>query len=275
MRNLDKKTVKSFGEEWVHFNQSGMTNDEASKIFKSYFSIFPFDKLSKFSEGFDMGCGSGRWAKFIAPKVGLLHCVDPSNAIQVAQKKLEKFKNVVYHKKSLAKSGLNEKSQDFGYSLGVLHHVPNTKSAINSCVKLLKPGAPFLLYIYYNFDNRPAWFRYLWILSNYIRLIVNKFPKFLKFITCDLIAIFVYYPISRLALILNIIGFDIKNFPLYSYRSKSFYVMRTDARDRFGTPLEKRFTKKEIYEMMVQSGLEKIKFKNGSPFWTAIGFKKR
>lgn len=275
MRNLDKKTVKSFGEEWVHFNQSGMTNDEASKIFKSYFSIFPFDKLSKFSEGFDMGCGSGRWAKFIAPKVGLLHCVDPSNAIQVAQKKLEKFKNVVYHKKSLAKSGLNEKSQDFGYSLGVLHHVPNTKSAINSCVKLLKPGAPFLLYIYYNFDNRPAWFRYLWILSNYIRLIVNKFPKFLKFITCDLIAIFVYYPISRLALILNIIGFDIKNFPLYSYRSKSFYVMRTDARDRFGTPLEKRFTKKEIYEMMAQSGLEKIKFKNGSPFWTAIGFKKR
>jgi hypothetical protein len=51
--------------------------------------------------------------------------------------------------------------------------------------------------------------------------------------------------------------------------------MRTDARDRFGTPLEKRFTKNEIYEMMVQSGLEKIRFKNGSPFWTAIGFKKR
>ena len=275
MRNLDKKTVKSFGDEWVHFDQSGMTSDETSTIFKSYFSIFPFDKLSKFSEGFDMGCGSGRWAKFIAPKVGLLHCIDPSDAIQVAQKKLKKFKNVVYHKKSLAKSGLNEKSQDFGYSLGVLHHVPNTKSAINSCVKLLKPGAPFLLYIYYNFDNRPAWFRYLWILSNYIRLIVNKFPKFLKFIICDLIAIFVYYPISRLALILRRIGFDIKNFPLYSYRSKSFYVMRTDARDRFGTPLEKRFTKNEIYEMMVQSGLEKIRFKNGSPFWTAIGFKKR
>ena len=275
MRNLDKKTVKSFGDEWVDFDQSGMTNDEASKIFKSYFSIFPFDKLSKFSEGFDMGCGSGRWAKFIAPKVGLLHCIDPSNSIKVAQKKLEKFKNVAYHKKSLAKSGLDEKSQDFGYSLGVLHHVPNTKSAINSCVKLLKPGAPFLLYIYYYFDNRPFWFRYIWNLSNYLRLIINKLPKFLKFVVCDLIAIFIYYPISKLVLFLKKIGFDIKNFPLYSYRSKSFYVMRTDARDRFGTPLEKRFTKKEIYKMMVQSGLEKIKFKNGPPFWTAIGFKKR
>jgi hypothetical protein len=50
--------------------------------------------------------------------------------------------------------------------------------------------------------------------------------------------------------------------------------MRTDSRDRFGTPLEKRFTKKEIFKMMKQSGLEKISFKNSVPYWTAIGFKK-
>ena len=51
--------------------------------------------------------------------------------------------------------------------------------------------------------------------------------------------------------------------------------MRTDARDRFGTPLEKRFTKKEIYKMMEESGLENIKFRKKPPFWTAIGFKKK
>ena len=62
---------------------------------------------------------------------------------------------------------------------------------------------------------------------------------------------------------------------MYFYRSKSFYVMRTDSRDRFGTPLEKRFSKKEINEMMIDSGLEKIKFKDSLPFWTAIGFKKK
>ena len=86
MKNLDKKTVKSFGEEWQHFDQSLMTDKEAHKMFQSYFSLFPFNSLSKFSEGFDMGCGSGRWAKFVAPKVGLLHCIDPSIAIKVAQK---------------------------------------------------------------------------------------------------------------------------------------------------------------------------------------------
>jgi SAM-dependent methyltransferase len=275
MKNLDRKTVKSFGDEWVHFDQSGMNGKEAYKIFKSYFSMFPWKKISKFSEGFDMGCGSGRWAKFIAPKVGLLHCVDPSIAIQVAQKKLKKFNNIKYHQKSLDNSGLKEKSQDFGYSLGVLHHVPNTRMAINSCIRLLKPGAPFLLYIYYSFDNRPGWFKYLWVISNYARLLVHRLPKFLKFFICDIIAIFIYYPIARFILLTKKIGFDLKNFPLYFYRSRSFYTMRTDSRDRFGTPLEKRFTKKEIYKMMQQSGLEKISFKNNPPFWIAIGFKKK
>ncbi len=35
-----------------------------------------------------MGCGSGRWARWVAPKVGRLHCIDPSIAIDVARKNL-------------------------------------------------------------------------------------------------------------------------------------------------------------------------------------------
>ena len=275
MKNLDTKTIKSFGDEWVHFDQSGLKNEEAYEIFKKYFSIFPLNKLSKFSEGFDMGCGSGRWAEFIAPKVGVLHCIDPSRAINIAKKKLKKFNNIKYHQKSLDSSGLKEKSQDFGYSLGVLHHVPNTKSAISSCIKLLKPGSPFLLYIYYSFDNRPIWFKYLWKLSNLVRFIISKLPKFLKFLTCDIIALLVYYPLARFVFIFEKFGFKLKNFPLHFYSSKNFYVMRTDSRDRFGTPLENRFSKKKIFEMMKMSGLEKIKFRRSPPFWTAIGYKKK
>jgi len=275
MKNLDKKTIESFGDEWVYFDQSNLKKKEVYKIFKSYFSIFPFNKISKSSEGFDMGCGSGRWAQFVAPKVGLLHCIDPSVAIHVAKKNLKKFKNIKFHQKSLDKNDLKPNSQDFGYSLGVLHHVPNTALAMKSCVKLLKPDAPFLIYIYYSFDNRPSWFKFLWLISNSIRLLVYRLPKFLKFLISEVIALLVYYPIARFVLMIKKFGYNFKNFPLSAYHNKSLYVMRTDARDRFGTPLEKRFTKKEIYKMMQKSGLEKIKFKNSTPFWTAVGFKKK
>jgi len=48
--------------------------------------------------------------------------------------------------------------------------------------------------------------------------------------------------------------------------------MRNDALDRFGTRLEKRFSKKEIQELMERSGLRDITFSTTS-FWTAVGTK--
>ena len=275
MLNLDKKTVESFSDQWIRYDQSGMDDKEAKKIFNNYFSIFPWKKLSKSAEGFDMGCGTGRWAKFVAPKVGKLHCIDPSNSVEVAKIKLKEFKNIKYHQKSLDNSGLKNNSQDFGYLLGVLHYVPDAKAAIKSCSKLLKPGAPILFYIYYSLDNRPFWFKWIWIVSNFIRLIISRLPKFLNFFVCDLITVFIYYPFARFALIIEKIGLDFKNFPLHFYRKMSFYVMRTDSRDRFGTPTEKRYSKNEIIKMMKDAGLEKIAFKNSVPYWTVVGYKKR
>ena len=49
--------------------------------------------------------------------------------------------------------------------------------------------------------------------------------------------------------------------------------MKTDALDRFGTKLEKRFTKTEISEMMKEADLKNIKFSDKSPFWVAVGEK--
>ena len=52
-----------------------------------------------------------------------------------------------------------------------------------------------------------------------------------------------------------------------------FYSLRTDALDRFGTKLEQRFTKSEIEEMMIKSGLSMIKFSKHAPFYCAVGIK--
>jgi len=50
--------------------------------------------------------------------------------------------------------------------------------------------------------------------------------------------------------------------------------MRTDALDRFGTRLEHRYTKKQIKQMMEDSGLENISFSSNMPYWCSLGFKK-
>ena len=61
--------------------------------------------------------------------------------------------------------------------------------------------------------------------------------------------------------------------PLYGYENKSFYIIRNDSLDRFGTPLEQRFTKKQIQDMMERCGLIEIVFSNNIPYWHVVGKK--
>ena len=135
VKNIDENTVSGFGDEWHRFDQTNLSNLELKNLFDRYFSIFPWDKLSPESEGFDLGCGSGRWAKLVAPRVKRLHCVDPSSAIEIAKENLAEVNNCVFHTASVDAMPIADSSMDFGYSIGVLHHVPNTLDGIVSCVR--------------------------------------------------------------------------------------------------------------------------------------------
>lgn len=145
--NLDTRTVEGFGDEWSRFDQAKLDTAELERLFESYFRIFPWEKLPEHAVGFDLGCGSGRWALKVAQRVGKLHCIDASEkAVVVAKGNLSGFTNVEFIHASVDSIPLADDSMDFGYSLGVLHHVPNTAAGIRSCVAKLKPGSPFLIY---------------------------------------------------------------------------------------------------------------------------------
>jgi ubiquinone/menaquinone biosynthesis C-methylase UbiE len=272
--NIDTETVKSFSDEWSRFDQIGLSAEEAKKIFDEYFAVFPWSSLPANPVGFDMGCGSGRWAREVASRVYHLHCIDPSSALNVAKKMLQDKGNVSFHSASVDEKALPAGSQDFGYSLGVLHHVPDTEAAIQACVDLLKPNAPFLVYIYYAFDNRPLVFKIVWKGSDMIRRCICKLPNTLKHLCTNIIAAIVYWPLAKFSRFLEILGISPTNIPLSYYRNHSFYTMRTDSRDRFGTPLERRFTRSEIRSMMEAAGLQNVQFSQSAPYWCAVGLRR-
>jgi SAM-dependent methyltransferase len=274
MSNLDLKVVNDFGTEWKAYNQIDLNPDEALKIFDLYFSIFPWSQIGENSIGFDLGCGSGRWAKIIAPRVKKIHVIEPSEAIEVAILNLNGLKNVEFHKNDVDNIPIENNTMDFGYSLGVLHHIPDTEAALFKCVDKLKSGAPFLLYLYYSFDNKPIIYRYIWKLSDYIRKFIAYLPPKFKILTTNILALLIYYPFARISKLLNKFGINTANIPLSAYADLSFYTMKTDALDRFGTSLEQRFSKKEIYTMMHNAGLENITFSTNIPYWCAVGTKK-
>lgn len=270
--NIDRATVEGFGAEWAAFDQTGLGTAEYDALTDAYFHIFPFDALPANAEGFDLGCGSGRWAARVIDRVGILHCIDPSaEALDVARKRLGAHPKARFHLAAADTIPLADGSQDFGYSLGVLHHIPDTAKALGDCVRKLKPGAPFLVYLYYKLDGRPAWFRAIWRGSDLVRRGISRLPFGARKAVSSAIAVAVYWPLARGARLVERAGGNSSNIPLSAYRDLSFYSMRTDALDRFGTRLEHRFSRDEISAMMTAAGLVDLRFSDRFPFWVAVG----
>jgi SAM-dependent methyltransferase len=273
--NLDPRTVEGFGVEWTRFDQSALGEDELRGLFHRYFKIFDWSTLPADAEGFDAGCGSGRWALGVAPRVGTLHCVDASErALDAARRNLQRFSNCQLYHAAIDNMPFPDNSMDFGYSLGVLHHLPDPITGLRACVSKLKPQAPFLLYMYYAFDNRPIWYRAIWRITDITRRVVAKSPAMLRVGVAEVVASLFYWPLARTARWCERRGWDVSNFPLSFYRHQSFYTMRTDALDRLGTPIEHRFSRIQIGEMMTAAGLTRVEFNDDAPYWCALGYRR-
>ena len=107
----------------------------------------------------------------------------------------------------------------------------------------------------------------------FFRKLISTMPTILKKITCDIIAILIYMPLILTGRVMNLIGLKklALKLPLNIYHNQSFYVIRNDALDRFGTSLEQRFSKDEINKMMKNAGLSEITIAETLPYWHAVG----
>lgn len=271
--NIDMTTVESFGEEWTAFGV--FSDEEIKKAGDQYFDIVK-DEWIQNKSVLDVGCGTGRWSRYLASKAAKIEAIDPSKAVFSAAHLLGENENVRISKAGVDTIPFEDNSFDFVFSLGVLHHIPDTALAMRRCVEKLKPNGYFLVYLYYDFEQRGFLFKSIFWLSSLLRFFVSKLPSSIKKFTCNLIAIAIYLPFIYLSKWIEFVGLkSLSNkIPLSYYKSHSLNIIFNDALDRFGTPLEQRFSKAEITQMMTASGLTEIVFSDNEPYWHAVGRKK-
>ena len=268
----DNKVINDFGDEWDRFNF--LDEIELLKLenqFNKYISPLASNFLREGAlVAADFGAGSGRWSHFLKKYCSKLYVVEPSEkAFKVCQRRFKETK-IICLNQSVADNDVPESSLDLAISLGVLHHIPDTRQAIEQVGKKLKAGGVFLCYLYYALENKPLVYRLIWKISDAIRKITSRLPKPLKFFLAEVLALLVYLPLARISKLLEKQGKSVNKIPLHHYRDLSFKVMRNDALDRFGTSLEQRFTRSEITEMLDNSGfdIDSLKFSMDEPFWT-------
>jgi len=266
----DERTIGAFGEEWEKFNRFDPA--EIEHVGNEYFDIVPEAILDPGVVAMDLGCGSGRWTRYLAGRVGHVDAVDPSEAVFHAAATHADLTNVRWNQAGVGDIPFADGTFDLIICLGVLHHVPDTAGALARLVPKLKPGGHLLLYLYYALDGRGALYRTLFAMSSVFRRVISALPGWLKRIVCDVIAFTVYVPARALASMVRALGVKgWQRLPLSYYHDKSLLVLRNDALDRFGTPLEQRFTKAEIHQMMQDAGLVDVVFSPSAPFWHALG----
>ena len=80
--HVDRRTVSSFGEEWNRFDS--FSDAELEEAGRQYFDIIDDLVLNQDSLVMDVGCGSGRWSRYISDRASFIEAVDPSEAVLAA-----------------------------------------------------------------------------------------------------------------------------------------------------------------------------------------------
>lgn len=147
--------VDNFGFEWSTFPRLQLDDEsrrESEESFRLRTGLGPESVRGKLI--LDAGCGMGRFAHVVARWGGKVVGVDMSKAVEAAAENLAGFDDVGIAQADLRKLPFAPATFDLVFSLGVLHHTPNTFESLSSLATLVKPGGVLAIWVY---SSRLRW----------------------------------------------------------------------------------------------------------------------
>src|SRR5579884_2569803 len=108
----------------------------------------------------DAGCGSGEKSAVLARLNPEQNVVGLDLGVESLEKAVASFgdrPNLDYVQGNILEPPLKERAFDYGMSLGVLHHTPNTRQAFASFRRLLKHETTCVIWIYPTYWEGPEW----------------------------------------------------------------------------------------------------------------------
>jgi SAM-dependent methyltransferase len=142
--------AESFGFQWNRFARTQLDSAREAGINRQTFAEktgWSLDEL-RGKRVLDAGCGMGRFAEVCADAGAEVHAVDLSTAVEAAARNLGHRPNVRVYQADIMNLPFPEGSFDAIYSIGVLHHTPDTRAAFLRLVPLVKPGGAIAVWVY-------------------------------------------------------------------------------------------------------------------------------
>jgi ubiquinone/menaquinone biosynthesis C-methylase UbiE len=261
----DERLLKGFAREWERFPE--MDPAELDLVARELFDLLP-DRPGSDGMMVDIGCGSGRWTRWLAPRHAHVDAVDPGDAVLTAARVNADLANVRWSRARGEDLPFPSDSYDLALCIGVLHHVADPVRVLSEACRVLRPGGMLYFYIYHSMEDRGGIFKGLYRISDLLRRLIHPMPYPLGYACSQVLATTVYLPLVSLVRVAKRLGLKgWHRLPLSFYHNKSFRIMRNDALDRFGTPVEKRFDRLSIKAMLEKAGLHLEDISEQAPYW--------
>jgi SAM-dependent methyltransferase len=96
----------------------------------------------------DAGVGAGRYAEVVCAKGGEVVGVDLTVAVDAAYANIGRRDGVHIVQADIFAMPFRDDTFDLAYSIGVLHHTPDTRGAFARVARVVKPGGGLAVYLY-------------------------------------------------------------------------------------------------------------------------------
>ncbi|MFQ5657197.1 MAG: methyltransferase domain-containing protein [Candidatus Methylomirabilales bacterium] len=173
----DPKTVESFGFEWTLHSQP-YSREKLKLVVLDQCKLAPDYFQGKLV--LDAGCGAGQQTRFIAELGAEVVGLDLSDAALIAYRNNRDMQAVHIVQADLSHPPFRERTFDFVYSEGVLHHTADPCRSLRTLVGLVKVGGQITAGFYWQREGfSPALF-----VKNLIRRFLSLFPKRVTYYLC-------------------------------------------------------------------------------------------
>jgi len=148
---------------------------------------------------------------------------------------------------------------DLAYSYGVLHHLGAPERGLREVVRVAKPGARVVAYLYEDFSERSAWLRWPLAAANAARALTTRLPHHVLYGLCRLGSPIVFTLFTLPALVgRRFAGLAPLAATLPFRHGTGPFSLVGDLYDRFSAPVEWRYSRAGSAAFFSGAGLDRV-----------------